>query len=502
MAAIHLAERGLAPLVLEADPHWIGGRLRDREAVAFAQAGQHWHFPGEHGVHGIWAHYRNFKATLDRLALLPTLVPAREETWIFGQGRRVRRARVGSAIRGSLLPAPFHYLYCFLRPSFLNMLTLRDIIALPRVLMTLFVAMGIDPLAERRSLHGTSLADLTRLWPPRLRGLFTGLARSGLSAHPDEVPASGWIAFLRFYTLLRRDAWGFAYLPGTGGACVAEPLAAVAQQHGAEVRLGWRAEQLRHAGDGWEVVAAHDDTASHTTLLASHVILATDAPAAARLLTASPATAEIAHTLRFHTGTATAVIRLWFSVQPRRGAEAGIYSGDFAMDNFFWLHRLQPAYRDWSSATGGSAIEMHVYASPDLLALPDEALLARVIDDTYRAFPELADHLVYRSIARNEPTHTLFAVGRMSEHLGVLTPWRNLFACGDWVYHPSPALFLERATVTGIAAANATLSCCGLPPWNLHSHPRPELLAGLIATLLQGARQVLRRQRNPAQPGR
>ena len=56
-------------------------------------------------------------------------------------------------------------------------------------------------------------------WP----GLW--LMRNGLSAHPEEVPVSGFLAFLRFYTVMRRDSWVFDYLSGPGGTCIAAPLA-------------------------------------------------------------------------------------------------------------------------------------------------------------------------------------------------------------------------------------------------------------------------------------
>ncbi|MCB0213631.1 MAG: NAD(P)-binding protein, partial [Anaerolineae bacterium] len=82
MAAAHLAERGLKPLILEADPHWIGGRLKDGPVVEFEHHGQTWQFPGEHGVHGIWSSYVNFKSVLNRYNIAPAFIPAREETWI------------------------------------------------------------------------------------------------------------------------------------------------------------------------------------------------------------------------------------------------------------------------------------------------------------------------------------------------------------------------------------------------------------------------------------
>src|SRR5690349_15240531 len=77
-AALHLAERGLKPLVLEAGAR-PGGRLAGTEPV---QINGH-SFPLEHGVHGIWSGYVNLKAMLARHNLLPELTRAREEQWFY-----------------------------------------------------------------------------------------------------------------------------------------------------------------------------------------------------------------------------------------------------------------------------------------------------------------------------------------------------------------------------------------------------------------------------------
>jgi isorenieratene synthase len=549
MAALHLAERGLQPLVLEADSQWLGGRLKGGPIVELEHQGQTWRFPGEHGVHGIWSAYRNFQATLARHDIRPVFVPAREETWVFGRGKTVRKAPVGSAIRYSEIPAPFHYLRLFIRPSFLNILTLRDVASMFRVFGSLVSAMSIDPTAEHKSLRGMSLADFTAGWSPTLRSFFAGLARNALAAHPEDVPASGFIVFLRFYTLLRRDAWDFSYLPGPGGSCVVEPLAEVARRLGVEIRLGARVTELNWKvgrlegwragkndeveGQPWQEVSesqkplmgrsrgieeqsiqnprpsesqrppsggqskiqnwlvTYQTNGQTCTIEANRVILAVDAPAAKRLLQESPATAEAGSGLWFPIGVPTAIIRLWFKAKPKPIAEAGIFTGDFVMDNFFWLHRLQPAYMEWSRETGGSAIEMHIYGPPELLAQPDASLLAQVIVDTYRAFPELRGHLLHSALLRNEATHTLFSVGEPGEHLGIETPWPGLFACGDWVYHPAPALYLERATTTGMAAANAVLTSLGLQPWPILPHPEPEWLAGKMEKGLRRLRLAM-----------
>lgn len=500
MAALHLAERGLQPVVLEANPDRLGGRLKNEKVVSLEHNGQVWRFPGEHGVHGIWSPYLNLKAVLARHHILPDFVPAREETWIFGRGKTIRKARMGSAIRGSIAPAPFHYLHLFLRPAFLNILTLRDLASLFRTLASLLSAMSIDPIAEHKSLRGMSLADFMAGWSPTLRSFFAGLARNALAGHPEDVPASGFIAFLRFYTLLRRDAWAFSYLPGSGGDCVIEPLREAACRLGVEIRLGAKVTMLEQGGGEAETISespqpdwrvTYQSNDQSCTLNTDRIVLAVDAPAAQKLLAESPATQELAANLWFPNGVPTAIFRLWFKTKPKPIAEAGIFTGDFVMDNFFWLDRLQPAFSAWSQATGGSAIEMHIYGPPELLAQPDASLLAQVIVDVYRAFPELRGQLLHSVLQRNDAVHTLFSVGEPGQHLGIETSWPGLFACGDWVYHPAPALYLERAATTSIAAANAVLSSLGLEPWPILPHPKPEWLAGKLEQGLRRARLAL-----------
>jgi isorenieratene synthase len=192
---------------------------------------------------------------------------------------------------------------------------------------------------------------------------------------------------------------------------------------------------------------------------------------------------------------ATAVVRLWFDRAPRRGAEAGMFSGDFLPDNFFWLHRIQDDYVRWHRATGGSAIEVHVYGPPSVLAEPDAVLLARAIADVQVAFPELRGHLRHQELRRNEATHTLLGVGPANRHLSVETPWPGVYCCGDWVRHPSPSFFMERACVTGIEAANGVLRALGRAPWHLLEPLPPEPLAGGIERLMLWGRGVLRRRR-------
>jgi isorenieratene synthase len=193
----------------------------------------------------------------------------------------------------------------------------------------------------------------------------------------------------------------------------------------------------------------------------------------------------------------TAVVRLWFDRTPLHTSEAGIFSGDFTLDNYFWLDRIQETYIRWRKASGGSAIEAHIYGPPQVLAEPDAVLISRSISDVQAAFPELRGHRIFQVLQRNPATHTLFGLGPPGRHLGIETPWPGLFCCGDWVRYPNPALFLERACVTGIAAANSVLQARGLLPWPLLEHPRPEPFVGWIERLIVSGRQARRKRYKP-----
>ncbi len=494
VAALHLAERGLRPLLLEANSQQAGGRLVGGKDVVLEVAGQPYHFPGEHGIHAVWGQYRNLQRLLAQYGLLAGLVPCQGQEWLYGEAGRVQRAELGSAVIRSRIPAPFHSLSLFLRPRFLAMLRPSDLLFLPVVAATVLFAVGMDPIREELPLRGKTMADLTGDWPPRLQAFIAALGRSGLTDDPAGVPLSGFLIFLRFYTLLRRDSQAFAFFPTDPYSYMLTPWLDRIRALGGTVQLGATVRELTPTGGGWAVrwepTAGGEPGGCHT---ASAVVLATDAPATLRLLAACSELGDTSY-LRLPAGLPTGTIRLWWSREPRPGAEAGLVSGEFVIDNFFWLDRFQPVFHAWATATGGSACEVQIYGPPGVLDLPEAVLLARVISDVERAYPELRGSLVHGVAWRNPPVHTLFQMGNAAEHLGTVTPWPGLYACGDWVRHPSPALYLERATVTGLAAANALLADCGLDPFPILSPDAPEPAARLagwgIGQLRRGLRAV------------
>jgi len=433
-AALHLAESGLRPLVLEADEKYLGGRLAGGETIEVRDT----EFRLEHGMHGIWSPYRNLQAMLARHNLRPVFVPAIEEEWIFRHGRTVSKAPVGSAIRNSWIPAPLHYLQLFFRPRFLAMLDLRDWLSLPLVWSGLITAVGVDPFGEQQPLEGWQLGDLTRRWPPALKGFFLGLARNGLSAHPDEVPISGFIGFLRFYTILRRDAWVFSYLPDDGGTSICEPLGARIQALGGGINLGAKVKKIHRESQGYQVEWKSPEGKQST--LAKHVILATDAQNARKILKATFGS-EV-NDLFFPRALSNAVVRFWFDKIPLREGEAGIFSGDFTLHNYFWLDRIYNSFRRWGRETGGTVLEVHIYGPPEVLSQPEGAILAQALVDVQQAWPELRGHVIGQHLQINPESHTLPAVGPADRQLGIVTPWEGLFCGGTVLRRGLGAAFL------------------------------------------------------------
>lgn len=499
-AAVHLAARGIAPLVLDADRLWPGGRLAGGEPARFEYGGREWCFPSEHGVHALWGGYVNMRAMLERFVPLE-LQESTGEEWINRWGRTVRRIEAGRMVRFGWLPAPFHYLTLLFNPAFWRTITPLDFLSLPGYLFSTLWTVGLDPIGEKVALDGLMMDEYFRGWTPNLRATFTGLGVNLLAAPAESISLTGFIAAIRFYTMLRRDTWQMNFLPENPDEVLIAPLVARIKAEGGQVLSGAEAMRLEKVGDGWKIIVDARQGGMHS-VYAKDVILAMNAPGAQRLLKVGDTQVE-AEKLRFPGTVRNATIRLWFSAAPSEGTTSGMFTGDFLPDNFFWLHRLYPAFQAWNTETGGSAIEVHLYANDDVLEQPDNVLLVRSVDDVQRAFPELKGAFVRGVVRRNSRVHTAFRVPTDSS-LNLVTPWENIWACGDWIGYDSPAFWMERACTTALAAANGVLKANGLETYPVLQPLPPEGLArGMSAgvklfrrtigrVLLGGARVVKR----------
>lgn len=488
-AAWHLAARGMAPILLEAHPDHFGGRLRSTEPARFEFDGRAWEFSAEHAVHGFWANYTNLFELLESARIPVAWRPAQEETWVHRRNGHVLQSPAGRALRTGLMPAPLHYLHLFLQPAFWQMLSPADLLRLPAVLYSLFLVVAVDPLAGDAPLRGRRLAELIRHWGPNIRDFLIGLSRSGLSATPDQIPLSGFVAFLRFYSARSKRHWAFRYLSTGAPRALLEPLLSSLRALGTDLRLNATATNISPTPSGW-VVDTPQGPVSTTNL-----ILALDAPNARVLLNRSKLKIDSPGSLAWPAAMAPAVVRVWFRKSPESGAEAGIFTGDFVLDNFFWLHELYDEYRAWHTATGGSVLETHIYGPAETLAKSDAVLLTAAIHDLRMAFPQLSNQRVHQSLTRLEPTHTVYEVSPSLPAVSSTGYPPGLYLAGDWVQYPHPALFMERAVVTGKAAANQVLTRVGLPTFSISPPLSAEPSAILLERSLQAGARFLSRRR-------
>lgn len=489
VAAAHLAEKGITPTLLDADQTWLGGRLAGGDTVRLLHQGQEWQFADEHGVHAIWGGYVNLCATIERFADF-ALQPSYGEEWINRWGREVRRLEAGNAIRSRWIPAPFHYLQLLFSPTIWANISPWDFLSLPGVLTSILLTVGVDPLREGKAWDGLMLKDYFIGWTPNLKATFKGLAVNLLAAPAEDISLAGFIAALRFYTILRRDSWQMSYYPNSAGKSIIQALHDTIVRHHGRILPGMTATDLIPDGDGWRIRMS-DAAGVIRQVRTRQVILAMHPSGAQRLLLASAATQTQAASIIFPRSTASAVVRMWFSVSPPEGVQGGMLTGDFAPDNYFWLHRLYPDYQAWHDATGGSALEVHFYPNANHANLPDANLLVLATADAYLAFPQVRGTFIHGTVRRNSKVHTVFRVPTDAS-LHVQTPWAGISACGDWIGWDTPSLWMERATTTGIAAANRVLIANALAPYDILQPPPPEWLVRQLQRLIGGGRWVFR----------
>jgi hypothetical protein len=75
--------------------------------------------------------------------------------------------------------------------------------------------------------------------------------------------------------------------------------------------------------------------------------------------------------------------------------------------------------------------------------------------------------------------------------LFVDTPWATIYACGDWIGYDTPAFWMERATVTGIASANRVLSAYDKPLYEIIKAKPPSLLVKILSAMVWGIRLIV-----------
>jgi isorenieratene synthase len=460
-AAVVLAERGVRVTLLEAAAT-LGGRLGawphtlpDGEEQVV-----------EHGFHAFFRQYYTWRAVLRRIdPELRFLAPVR--------GYPVIARDLPDEDLSDLPAAP---------P--LNLLTLagRSASLRPADLASIDPAYGQALLAHDRDVTRARFDDmaastfLDRLGiPPRARRmLFEAFARS-FFCNPAELSAAELIEMFHFYFLGNPEGIAFDAPTTDHRTAIWDPLAAHLRRHRTDIRTATSARTVEPDGARWRV-----DT-DDGPLTAAHLVLALDPGGLRGLVAASPGLAGAApvfaaQAAALRVAPPFVITRLWLDrdVAAHRATFSSV-SGEPTLDEIAVYSRLEEPSADWARRTGGSVLELHAYASD----APDAATAtARMRAELAGLWPETADARVLHRHERREADASAFPPGSAGLRPGVTPGPPGMHVAGDFVELDDPAGLMERASMSGVLAANAVLADVGARAEPVHGVPQRGLLAG------------------------
>lgn len=493
-AALSLSGAGARVTVYEAAPV-VGGRFATLRHVEVPAGGATLRFPIEHGLHGFWRQYPNLKGVLRLLDAEAELRDAGRQALVLeSRAGRHEHIEIGETVRKAPLPDLLAQSVLGLDPGFLRAaMADRPWLGL-KVVADLLHPLSFDGRTDVSRYDDRTVQDYIGGWPSLYRRFFGALTRSAFLREPNEISLAAFLYGLTVHALNDKRDSAFDVLRRDPAEALYDPLRDRLVERGGRVSTrtpvrGLRLENGRATGVTLERRTAETDA----------VVLALDPASFRRLLAADDTLAQAIGPLHLPAATACVAVRLWFPDAPSVDrAESGVF-GDGPADNYFWLHRLREDFAVWHTKTGGAVVECHLYGAHADAAesRSDDSVADEVACGLTERWPELVRPPVFRHVQRNRAHHPVFGPGDLSHAPGVPTRLSNVALAGDWIACHLPYLFMERACVTGLLAAESVARALGLPEARLIPPRTPEPPATSIAL----ARKVLRpmvRRRAPA----
>lgn len=462
-AACVLAERGVQVTLLEKEP-FLGGRV----AAWTEHLPDGTPFQMERGFHAFFRQYYNLRNLLRRIDPdLSRLRPLEDYPILGPDGEMESFAHLPKT-------PPLNLMALLRRTKFVSFKDLREVDQSRAKLMLMF-----DPTRTYAEYDGQT----ARQYLDSLR--FTTLARQMLFdvfSHSffnpeDGMSAAEMLMMFHFYFLGNPEGLVFDVLDEPFSDGLWKPMERYLASHGVDVRLGCGASAIEQLdkGAGWRVTTDGGELEGDGLVLAVHV------PALKSILSASPdlqADAGLVRSIdQLGTTSPFAVWRLFLDrpADPARHPFVGT-AGRGVLDNISLYERFEGESRRWALRTGGSVVELHGYAvqSNDIDAVKRELLAG-----LHALYPELAGatHLHESWLWRQDCPS--FGPGSHAHRPRVATAYGNVVLAGDFVKLPFPTALMERATASGMLAANHLLDRWDVRGEPLYSIPPRGFMAGL-----------------------
>jgi isorenieratene synthase len=457
-AATVLAERGVSVTVIERAAA-LGGRAGGfPKTLATGET-----IEMERGFHAFFRQYYNLRALLGRVdPSLSMLTPLPDYPILGPEGMVQSFADLPKR-------APFQVMALAWRTPYLRAKDLPRVGARAALEMLRYDA----PETRARWDHVSAADYLDSLaFPETARRMLFDVFSHSFFVPERELSAAELLMMFHFYFLGNPEGLVFDVVKQPLSVAIWKPFEAWLRARGVTLALGSEVQQIeRRRARGFRV--HHSGGATEADL----VVLALDAGPLRTLVEASPDLSQLsAATQALRPTRPFAVWRLWLDrkAAPNRAPFAGT-TGVGILDNISVYERLQDESAAWTARHGGSVIELHAYAVPS--ALGEAAIRADLWQGMETFYPELRGARVRDECFLLRQDCPAFDVGGYATRPSVATGASDLAIAGDFVTVPIPCALMERATVSGMLAANRLLSSYGVRAEPVRSVPTRGLLA-------------------------
>ena len=454
-AAAVLAERGFQ-VELRERRAWLGGKAGSwTETLDGGFTARI-----DHGFHGFFRQYFNLRAFMEKTGAARWLVPIDDYRILLADGRSFAFRDVE-------------------RTPLLNMLSLRkagvyrlaEMARNPRS-GRLLSFLRYDPRRTFEEWDGVSFerfADQAAI-PPAMRTMFTTFSRS-FFADNELMSSAELMKSFHYYFLSNDLGLLYDYLAADFETGFTGPARRYLESLGVVIQCARPVQRIQPSGSRLEVDGATFDA----------VVLAADVESSRAILRRSDGILQRDPAIRdrmlgLAASQGYAVLKLWTDRSTLRKLPVFVATERVRLlDSITQNHAVDPAATAWARETGGGVFELHCYALPVGISVPE--IREGLTQELVRHLPDLAGMRVVHEHLQVNRDFTAFHVGMNARRPGTDTAVPGLVLAGDWVKLPVPAMLMEAACASGILAANRLLEDRGLLPEPVWSVPRKGLLA-------------------------
>ena len=466
-AACVLAERGVEVTLLERET-FLGGRAgawteRLPDGTPFEM---------ERGFHAFFRHYYNLRNLMRRVdPELSRLRPLGDYPILGPDGTT-------ESFAGLPTTPPLNLMALLRRTRSLTLADLRNVDRGRAQKMLQFDARTTyaehDTTSAKDYLDGLGFPERGR------QMLFDVFAHSFFNPE-EEMSAAEVLMMFHFYFLANPEGLVFDVLDEPFSDALWKPMERYLAGLGVTLRLGASVERVAsERGGTWQTFLEGEAE----PIEAESLVLAVAIPGLKTLFERSPDLAADARLSAQVAGLDVtrpfAVWRLFLDTPaaPGRAPFAGT-AGVGELDNISLFERFEGESRRWAMRTGGSVVELHAYALPE--DTDDAALRDRLRAALDKLYPEFAAASVLHESFMRRSDCPGFRPGSHAERPRVATPFGNVALAGDFVKLPFPTALMERATASGMLAANHLLDRWDVRGEALYSVPPRGVMASFFS---------------------